>query len=71
MVEVKRKLNVHRLITFTLLFIAVMLGGILAGYINPDPKGFIAGLAFIGFLVLIGAWIEWSCMGKYFGGGNG
>ena len=68
--QVKRKLNVHRLVTFILLFIAMMLGAILAGLIPPDPWGILAGLVFVGFLGFIGFLIEWSGMGKYFGGGR-
>ena len=69
--QVKRKLNVHNLVTFIILFITIMLGAIIAGIIPFDPWGILAGLVFIGFLGFIGFLIEWSGMGKYFGGGRG
>ena len=71
MAEVKRKLNVHNLVTFILLYIAMILGGIIAGIIPPDPVGILVSLAFIGFLLFIGIWIEWSGLAKYLGWDNG
>lgn len=65
--QIKRKLNVHNLVTFLLVFIVIMLGAILAGYIPPDPGGLLAGLAFVGFLIFIGWLIEFLGLGKYFG----
>jgi len=68
---VKSKLNVHNLVTFILLFIAMTLGAILTGYMPPDSWGLLAGLAFVGFLVLIGWWAEWSGLAKYLGWDRG
>lgn len=69
--QIIRKLNVHNLVTFILLFITMMLGGILAGILPFDLLGILAGLVFICFLGFIGFLIEWSGIGKYFGGGRG
>lgn len=69
--QVKRKLNVHNLVTFIILFIAMILGGILSGYLPPDPWGFLTGLAFVGFMVFIGWWAEWSGLAKYLGWDRG
>lgn len=68
---VKRKLNVHNLVTFILLFIVMNLFGILSGFIPFDIVGILSGLAFFCFLAFIGFLIEWSGLGKYFGGDRG
>lgn len=67
--QVKRKLNVHNLVTFILLFIAITLGAILTGLLPPDPWGLLTGLVFVGFLILIGWWAEWSGLAKFLGWG--
>lgn len=67
--QVKRKLNVHNLVTFILLFIAITLGAILTGLLPPDPWGLLTGLVFVGFLILIGWWVEWSGLAKFLGWG--
>lgn len=69
--QVKRKLNVHNLVMFILLFIAMTLGAILTGVIPPDPVGFLVGLGFTGLMVLIGWWAEWSGLAKYLGWDRG
>lgn len=65
--QVKRKLNVHNLVTFLLVFITIMLGAILAGYIPPDPWGLLAGLAFMGFLIFIGYLADMSGIARRLG----
>ena len=65
--QVKRKLNVCNLVTFILLFIAMMLGAILAGLLPPDPVGLLAGLAFVGFLIFIGYLADKSGVARYLG----
>ncbi len=71
MAEVRWKLDVHKLVTFIILFIAMTLGAVLAGWLPPDPMGILIGLVFVGFLVLIGLWAEWSGLAKYLGWDNG
>ena len=61
-----RKLNVENLVTFLLVFIAITLGGLLAGIISFDIEGLLAGLGFIAFLIFIGYLIDKSGLGKYF-----
>ncbi len=68
--QVRRKLNVHNLVTLIILYIALILGGILAGVIPFDIMGILASLVFMGFLGFIGFLIEWVGLGKYFGGGR-
>lgn len=68
---VKSKLNVHNLVTFILLFIAMILFGILSGFIPFDIVGIMVSLAFVSFLALIGFWIEWSGLAKYLGWDRG
>lgn len=68
---IRGQLNVHNLVTFILLFIVITLGEILAGWIPPDPWGLLTGLGFVGFLVLIGWWAEWSGLAKYSGWDRG
>jgi hypothetical protein len=68
--QVRRKLNVHNLVTFIILFMVIILGGILAGVIPFDIMGILAGLVLMGFLGFIGFLIEWAGLGKYFGGGR-
>lgn len=67
----KRKLNVHRLVTFILLFIAMTMGAILTGVLPPDPWGLLTGLIFTGILVFIGWWVEWSGLARYLGWDRG
>ncbi|MFH0904073.1 MAG: hypothetical protein V1854_02645 [Methanobacteriota archaeon] len=65
--QVKRKLNVHRLVTFILLFIAMTLGAILTGLLPPDPVGLLVGLAFVGFVIFIGYLADKSGVARYLG----
>lgn len=64
--QTKRKLNIENLVTFILTWTVLTLGGILAGVIDFNIEGFLAGLAFIGILVFIGFLIDKSGLGKYF-----
>ena len=64
-----RKLNVENIVTFVLIFAAFTLGGLLAGIIQFDIEGFLAGLAFVAFLVFIGYLADKSGISKIFGMG--
>ena len=61
-----RKLNVENIITFVLIFAAFTLGGLLAGIIKFDIAGFLAGLAFIGFVIFLGYLADKSGIARYF-----
>ncbi len=61
-----RKLNVENIVTFVLIFVAITLGAHLAGIVIFDIAGFLAGLAFVGFLIFIGYFIHKSGLRRYF-----
>ena len=62
-----RKLNVENIITFILIFAAFTFGGLLAGIIQFDIAGLLAGLAFMGFVIFMGYLADKSGIAKYFG----
>lgn len=62
-----RKLNVTNLVTFVLLFAAIILGAHLAGIVKFDLAGLLAGMAFFGFLIGIGYLAEKFGVARYLG----
>ena len=63
----ERKLNVTNLVTLVLIFAAVTLGAHLAGILNFDLDGLLAGLVFVGFLIGIGYLADKSGVATYLG----
>jgi len=62
-----RKLNVENIVTFVLVFVAITLGANLTGIFKFDIAGFLAGLAFVGFLIFIGYLADKSGVARYLG----
>lgn len=63
----ERKLNVTNLVTLVLIFAAITLGAHLAGILQFDLAGLLAGLVFFGFLTGIGYLADKYGVAKYFG----
>jgi len=62
-----RKLNVTNLVTLFLIFAVITLAADLAGMIQFDLAGLLAGLVFFGFLVGIGYLAEKFGVARYLG----